>query len=130
MSKDKPREISDHLGTPSDDSGVGDGTPEALRPVASVNRLPEVQKRYPTPSASSSSHDAPAKSALLAPPSGPLPSQPVGNSSGQSIPDVVSVVHQDSSHHSSVRPSADGMNRLELVCPVCQKPVKTQSELK
>jgi hypothetical protein len=130
VSKDKPREISDRPGTPSDDSGFDDGTTEALRSVAPVNRLPEIQKRYATPSTSINSRDAPTKSALLTPSSAPLPSQPADNSSRQSVPDVVPIVRQDSSDRSFVRPSADGVDRPELVCPVCNKPVKTPSELK
>lgn len=129
--KDRSRGISSRQSTPSDDGSLDGDTSEALHHVASVDRLPGVQKRYPTPSTSANSQDAPGKSDLLThPSSASLVSQPAENSSMKSSPDLVPLVHQDSSHKSFVRPSADGINRSELVCPECHKPVKTQSELK
>jgi hypothetical protein len=129
--KDRSRGISGLQDTPSDNVGLDGDISEALHPVASVDRLSGVQKRYPTPSTSGNSQEAPGKSDLLTHPSSTsLVSQPAGKSSMKSSPDVVPLVRQDSSHSSFVRPSADGINRAELVCPECHKPVKTQSELK
>jgi hypothetical protein len=129
--KDRSRGISSRQSTPSDDGSLDGDTSEALHHVASVDRLPGVQKRYPTPSTSANSQDAPGKSDLLThPSSASLVSQSAENSSMKSSPDVGPLVRQDSSHKSFIRPSTDGINRSELVCPECHKPVKTQSELK